>query len=410
MNRALVPQSVVSWLFCVLVVGLPPITLGQQPLPRLFPVSVSDFTIPFEMDGSAHSVREIELLVSKDRGRSWQFVARQPVESGKFAFRADTDGEYWFAFRTVTSTGSIGQMRVELRVLVNTGNPAAAPPPQASATQSPTPNTPPTQSLVPNTPAAQSPSLHASESRPILPPRPERFLPANMARPQTQPQPMQLANAEEPKTGEPARTSELVAAPERINVARPGEVLAPRFPGVAQNEPDRKREGDLLDDLLSGMSPFMDVQPAVRSVPSSQVATDRSTTTTPPNVPDVLGAPRPPSEAPAGSISYIGLNVRGVNDSDTRPRIVVMWHTGPELLRGAQIDVLRVNAEGQRTPIAINLENNGEYWWYLSPEDLKPFYVEVRIRSLHGGISVDATRDQITIDPQQLAMLQSQRP
>jgi len=112
-------------------------------------------------------------------------------------------------------------------------------------------------------------------------------------------------------------------------------------------------------------------------------------------------------EGAAGSISYIGLD-----NIEVRPQIVVRWHTGHEQQWGnAQIDILRSNTRGgQGTPIAINLRNSGEYWWYLSPEDLKPFYIVVRIRSLHGGTSVDVTQQQIAIDPQQLPVLQSLRP
>ncbi|MCL2711018.1 MAG: hypothetical protein FWE95_09060 [Planctomycetaceae bacterium] len=426
MNRTIVPQSVASWLFCALVVGLSPTTLGQ-PLPPLHPVNVSNFSIPFEIGGSAQVIREVELLVSKDRGRSWNFVARQPVESGKFAFHADADGEYWFAFRTITSAGNIDQTSLGLRVLVNAGNPAITPPPQALATQSPqapatqSPQAPVAQAPATQAPATQSQALQQSSalrappqdvSSPIVPPRPERFRPDNAPRPQSQP--MQQTNAEESKSGEPARTPEPateneprtseIATIERATVTRPGEVLAPRFPGVPQNEPNKNREGDLLDDLLSSMSPFMDVQPAVRSVPGNQIAADRSNG--PPTVSSVLGAPSPPpADRPAGSISYIG-----IGDPDTKPRIVVRWNTGNEQLSGAQIDVFRSSAQaGPRTPIAINLRNNGEYWWYLSPEDLNPFYIAVQIRSLHGGISVDVTRDPIAIDPRQLPVLQSQR-
>jgi hypothetical protein len=99
-----------------------------------------------------------------------------------------------------------------------------------------------------------------------------------------------------------------------------------------------------------------------------------------------------------------------LKDKETKPQIVVRWNTGNELWQDAQIDILRsATKEGQWTPIAINLPNSGEYWWFLSPEDLKPFYVAVQIRSLHGGIRLDTTQRVITIDPQSLPP-QSPRP
>ena len=356
----------------------------------MIPVSVPNFTIPFEIGGSAHDIREVELLVSQDRGRNWNIVARQPVESGRFAFRADADGEHWFTFRTVTSTGNTNSMtgRPELRVLVNTGNPAAAPPPQLN------------------------------ESRSIVPPRPERFRPEGTARPQTQTQaqpaqPTQQTIIEPPATGNEPRASESASVErtnvERTNVERSGQILAPRFPGFDPSE--QNREGDFLGDLLSEMSPFMDVQPVImRSIPGNQIATDMSDITPTahnvPNVPHVLGTPSPHIDRPAGSISGIDLN-----NANTRPRIVVQWNTGPEQSWGnAQIDVLRgTTREGQWSPIAINLPNSGEYWWYLSPEDLNPFYIAVRIRSVHSGNSVDITQSRIEIDPR-LPLSPSQRP
>ena len=67
--------------------------------------------------------------------------------------------------------------------------------------------------------------------------------------------------------------------------------------------------------------------------------------------------------------------------------------------RDAQIDVLRGGTpDGPWTPIAINLPNSGEYWWFLTPEDLKPFFVAVRTRSLHGGIQMNVTQTAIEID------------
>lgn len=362
MNRAVAPLHVVSWIFCILTFGLSSASLGQYALPPLLPVNVPNFTIPFEISGSAGIIREVELLVSQDRGRRWNVVARQPVETEKFAFRADGDGEYWFAFRTVTLTGDVNPMTgtPELRVLVNTKNPAAVP------------------------------SAQRSESGPVIPPKPERFRSGNTPRPQ--PQPMQLTKAEEPKTSEPIadeRTTkpESEAKPEKGNAERSTQVLVPKFPGFDLPEPETNREGDLLGDLLSGMSAFMDVQP---------VEIKRNF------VPQDSHLPRPSTETSAGSIAGIDMK----NGTDTRSQIVVKWHTGGEPWRDAQVDILRSSTEGQWSPIVINLPNNGEYWWYLSPEDLKPFYIAIRIRSLHSGSSVDVTQRKIEIDSR-LAVFQS---
>ena len=328
-------------------------------------VNVPNFTIPFEVAGSTSAIREVELLVSKDRGRSWRLADRQTIETGRFAFRADTDGEYWFVFRTVTATGTPNPVSgPPRRVLVDTGNPMVAPTPQPSETQ------------------------------PVVPPRPERFRSENAL-----PKPQQSASTEVPKTNEPAVAPEPLETPttnpERTSVERP-QVLAPRFPGFDPSAPEHNRDGDLMDDLLSGMSPFLDVQPvAAKNVPGTHVATDISN----------VSLPQFPADTPAGSITGIDLDLK------VRPRIIVNWNTGTEQQwSGAQIDVLRYSVQDEGWfPIAINLPNTGIYWWYLSPEDLKPFYVAIRIRSPHSGNNVDITQKKIEINPQ-LAVFQSQRP
>jgi hypothetical protein len=99
-----------------------------------------------------------------------------------------------------------------------------------------------------------------------------------------------------------------------------------------------------------------------------------------------------------------------LNTTTTGSQIVVRWNTGHGFWRDAQIDVLRGGTpEGPWSPIAINLPNSGEYWWFLTPEDLKPFYVAVRIRSVEGGIQQDVTKTVITIDPR-LSQFQRPRP
>jgi len=332
---------------CALVAGLSLWGFGQT-LPPLTPVNVRNFTIPFEVGESTPAVRDVELLVSKDRGRRWHSAARQSVEAGKFIFQADAEGEYWFAFRTITVTGNTSPMNglPQLRVLVNAQAPTV---------------------ILPSQP---------SESGPLTPPKPMRFRDDHVLKPQQSVQ-----------TGE-------MSIPTNAEKSAP-LMLGPRLPGLELPEEDKNHDADLLDNLLSGMSSFLDVHPVeIKSVSAPQVAADKSGTT----------AFKPPTvNAPAGSISGIFLN-----QTATKPQVVVRWNVGPAPWHDAQIDVLRSSMkEGTPSPIAINLPNNGEYWWFLTPEDLKPFYVVVRIRSLSGGIHTDVTQMAITIDPQS-PLLQSE--
>lgn len=97
----------------------------HQVLPAPIPTNSRSFSIPFEVkpDQSTDPVKEVELLVSKDQGVRWHVQKKQPIEAGHFDFKAETDGEYWFAFRIITLSGQtrqIGQGQPQLRVLVDT--------------------------------------------------------------------------------------------------------------------------------------------------------------------------------------------------------------------------------------------------------------------------------------------------
>ena len=96
----------------------------------------------------------------------------------------------------------------------------------------------------------------------------------------------------------------------------------------------------------------------------------------------------PPSASTSGSIAGIALN-----QELTRPRIFVRWHVTDPLWRDAQVDILRgASARGPWFPIATNLPNNGEYWWYLTQGDLRPFHIAIRTRLLSGGELFDSSK------------------
>ena len=378
------PKSVTAWLFCALTAGFSPYVPGQQPLAPLHTVNVPNFTIPFEFGSEefASSIKEVELLVSKDRGKRWYSTARQPVASQKFAYCADTDGEYWFAFRTTMLTGTVSPMpgQPQLRVLVNTKDPMI---------------------MLPTQP---------DEPGPLTPPKPMRYRDTDkpqFPKPQPQSPSLQQAKEDEPKTEklkiETPAAGESIAPPdtivvETINAEKTSRMVGPKLPGFELPQTEEDCEEDILDALLSEMSPFLDIEPILaKALSGSQIAVEK---------PDTVPNPtKSLSDMPVGKITGIILN-----NASTQPQIVVNWNSGNEFWQDAQIDILRSSTkEGERIPIAINLPNSGEYWWFLSPEDLKPFYVMVRIRSLHGGTHTDVTQSPITIDPR-LALFRRQQP
>ncbi|MHB8863800.1 MAG: hypothetical protein ACYC6N_15465 [Pirellulaceae bacterium] len=108
--------------------GAPPAPSSQaaQAIARqlpLFATRQNVFAIPFTVDRRVAQPVEVHLYVSADQGATWQLVAQQPPTARQFTFRARSDGEYWFASRTLDAhqrASSQGPLQPELRVVVDT--------------------------------------------------------------------------------------------------------------------------------------------------------------------------------------------------------------------------------------------------------------------------------------------------
>ena len=87
----------------------------------------------------AGEIVDVQLLVSADRGATWQTYARQRPGDGAFRFRSNRDGEFAFASRTLDRNGRVrpeGPVEPQLSVVVDTTAPRLA----LSATVGPTGN------------------------------------------------------------------------------------------------------------------------------------------------------------------------------------------------------------------------------------------------------------------------------
>ncbi|MCS6853023.1 MAG: hypothetical protein NZ700_17845 [Gemmataceae bacterium] len=87
------------------------------------------FRIPFQTDPGEHRIKQIQLHVSADQGRSWQAYATAAPDQPFFHFQAERDGTYWFAVRTVDAEGRTypapnEPLRPGLKVCVDTQPPA----------------------------------------------------------------------------------------------------------------------------------------------------------------------------------------------------------------------------------------------------------------------------------------------
>ncbi|MER3416274.1 MAG: hypothetical protein C4297_08710 [Gemmataceae bacterium] len=120
LGRGLLVLTVVasSWTICT----------AQTPEP-LF-VRQSQFRIPFQIDIREQSrVREVQLYVSEDQGRTWRMYGATSPDQKLFAFQAPRDGLYWFAVRTMDQDGRVFPAEIErltpaLQVIVDTAAPA----------------------------------------------------------------------------------------------------------------------------------------------------------------------------------------------------------------------------------------------------------------------------------------------
>src|SRR5262245_8175338 len=86
------------------------------------------FLIPYQWSSAADpsAAQAVWLLVSKDRGASWQKISEARPQVKAFNYRAEGDGEYWFAIRTIDRNGRplpTEPYQPELRVIVDTSMP-----------------------------------------------------------------------------------------------------------------------------------------------------------------------------------------------------------------------------------------------------------------------------------------------
>ncbi len=87
------------------------------------------FSIPFRVDQAAELSRQpvaVQLLVSQDNGADWRFYTKALPNQKQIPFRTATDGEYWFAVRTVDRAGKMHPETIPgpgLRVIVDTAPP-----------------------------------------------------------------------------------------------------------------------------------------------------------------------------------------------------------------------------------------------------------------------------------------------
>lgn len=82
--------------------------------------------IPFELREAPEHTREVQLLVSRDGGVSWNVESVATPREDHFEFSTDRDGEYWFAVRTLDRLGNMrpaGTPQPEAKLIIDSTRP-----------------------------------------------------------------------------------------------------------------------------------------------------------------------------------------------------------------------------------------------------------------------------------------------
>lgn len=94
--------------------------------PKLHYLNLKRFEIPFNIDPTGQRPVEVQLQVSRDAGATWKLFASQAATAKHFLFETTEDGDYWFATRTLDSSGQThpaGPIKPQLAVRVDTTDP-----------------------------------------------------------------------------------------------------------------------------------------------------------------------------------------------------------------------------------------------------------------------------------------------
>lgn len=103
-----------------------PAKVDTPPAARQVATRLSTFGIPITAPAKREGVKEIQLHVSADQGKTWHLYYRVAPTDKFFPFKAAADGEYWFATRVVDSSlraAPEADLRPEMRVLIDTTPP-----------------------------------------------------------------------------------------------------------------------------------------------------------------------------------------------------------------------------------------------------------------------------------------------
>jgi hypothetical protein len=108
---------------------LPGLLLAQGPTPVETAYSYKrDFRIPFNPGASAQNLKQLQIFVSTDQGKTWAPSSIVAPDQKEFQYIADRDGTFWFAVQTLDLKGNLLPPSMDgippgLKVIVDTQKP-----------------------------------------------------------------------------------------------------------------------------------------------------------------------------------------------------------------------------------------------------------------------------------------------
>jgi hypothetical protein len=463
MNKIVLPIFVVA-LCLVNTVNSNGKLAFSQSTPTVVVINERSFTIPFQVlnNNNIDRTDSVELLVSKDRGVSWYSVGRKSIEAKSFLFEADSDGEYWFSFRTITVSGTVKRSigsSPQIRVFVDTSNTS-----NLNATQK-TNNTIAPENKTHSQKNYNTAGINTYKiaEGTIQPPKPITFNknpettadkkininknnlaeienePLNLTTTNQLDQELQkspiddlpfpispdsnvvnLNNIKNEKTKpnieETIELSDKMSKTERrtkllLRLFNDCVALIKNETGIIKDVDKNNSSEEIIASVdkndLNDANISSDITSTNNRNENYIAAKDELVSSSD----DIVKSAELPPAVEATSAELVAKNyqpnpndnklrITGVtmNVATEQHQIIVKWSNGDSSESGKLADVLRgESADGVWQPIAIGIPNNGEYWWYISPEDKKPFYLKIQTRNSINIINEDITKSPITI-------------
>jgi len=111
--------------------GLGGFAAGQEMYGGILFSRFRQFQIPFQLGPNDQRLKQVQLFVSTDQGKTWQPAATSPPDQKKFRFITDRDGYFWFTVQSLDLDGklyppTLDNVQPSLKVVVDTQPPTVS--------------------------------------------------------------------------------------------------------------------------------------------------------------------------------------------------------------------------------------------------------------------------------------------